>query len=96
MNAEFPNINDNVLKVYDNAAEYLLTPQINSSVPQTEINPLKFDGRKILNPERKTISVYTLSGVKILQSNLDIDMNALPKGIYIVRTDDAQIIKFKN
>ena len=45
-----------------------------------------YDNATIYNLTNGTITLYNMTGARIIESEGNIDMNSLPKGIYLVRT----------
>jgi pectate lyase len=94
MNADFPSITDNVLKLLDNACNYLLKPAIPMGIHDVFSRTLYFNGQKVLNPTSKLLKLYNVSGCELLKTNAQIDMTNFGKGIYIIRSVDGEIMKF--
>ena len=93
MNADFPNISDNVLKVYENAAEYLLNPGISSGISEISSTTFRFDGRRIYNTSGEIIRLYNVSGALVTATNQDVEMSTMNRGIYFIRTSGGAVMK---
>lgn len=93
MNAEFPNLVDNTLKLLDNAAAYLMSAPAPNAVPGINAQYLKFDGQKVLNPDNKALKLYNVSGSLLMETRNEIEMNAFEKGLYVVKSVDGEILK---
>jgi hypothetical protein len=93
MNAEFASIGDNVVKLYDNAAAYLMSAPAPNAVPDVNALYLKFDGQKVLNPENKSLKLFNVSGSMLMETRNEIDMNIYGKGIYVVKSGDGEVLK---
>lgn len=96
MNTDFPIIADNTLKLLDNACNYLLAPTSLTGTTSATAKTIYFNGQKLINPNRKTLKLYNSTATMLLSTNEDIDMNYFLSGIYIVRSEDGEIIKFVN
>lgn len=54
------------------------------------ISEFNFDGSTILNPNRKNIQIFSISGIQVVSSYTDIQISDLPKGIFIVKTEQGR------
>ncbi|MFZ4725447.1 MAG: pectate lyase family protein [Paludibacter sp.] len=93
MNADFPALTDNTLKLLDNACTYLMTPSISTGISSVVSKTLQFDGNKVINPAGKALQLFNTAGCLLLSSTKDIELTNFSKGIYIVRSVDGEIIK---
>ena len=93
MHAEFTNLSDNTLKLLDNATGYLLASAAPTAVPEIKIRTLKYDGHSVLNPDNKMLRLYSIAGTLLQETTLDIDMHTFGKGIYVVKSDDGEVMK---
>ncbi len=58
-----------------------------TAVEKTEVkSAVRYANLIIVNPAAEAVEVYNTTGAKVAASNGDIDMQSMPKGVYIVRT----------
>ena len=58
-----------------------------TAVEKTEVkSAVRYANLIIVNPAAEAVEVYNATGAKVAASNGDIDMQSMPKGVYIVRT----------
>jgi len=93
MNADFPAISDNTLKMLSNACTYLLAPATISGINNITSETLKYTGSKVMNPAGKALKLYNTAGCLLYSTTNHIDMTAYSKGIYIVRSADGETMK---
>lgn len=93
--------NSNAINVLKNAAAYLLNPAakynytVTSLNNMTDQNSIYYNNNVIYNPNQKSVVIYNTSGVKVRSANgKTIHTETLPKGVYLVRTDNANVLKF--
>ncbi|MDR2841224.1 MAG: fibronectin type III domain-containing protein [Paludibacter sp.] len=95
----------NAVNVLRNAANYLLNPNAyydytnNTAVTPDGVNVLKltsayyYDG-VIYNAAAENLTIYNTMGVELLQSKeVNINVDYLDKGIYIIKSDKGGILK---
>lgn len=94
MNSDFPIITDNTLQLLDNACNYLLTPTSLTGTTSFTAKTIYFNGLKLINPDRKALKLYNSTASLLLSTDSDIDMVHFQSGIYIIRSEDGEIVKF--
>ena len=62
-----------------------------TSIPQTRINGVSFDGRIILNASNIKLQVFDATGRLVVSSAKNINMSVCAKGIYIVKSSTGTI-----
>lgn len=65
------------------------TPNVLTSVKQTLIKNVSFDGKTIQNPNNIKLNVFDISGRRVITSNQNIEMSGKHSGIYIVTSDSG-------
>lgn len=55
-----------------------------SSLESNKAINVSYQDGMIMNPQGITVSIFTALGTRVLQSRSDIDMRELPRGVYIV------------
>ncbi len=97
----FTYFNSNAINILKNSAAYLLntTAKYNYTVTGLkDINEKKtifYSNGLINNPEQKSLVIFDASGIKLKISNdKSINTQNLPKGVYLVQTDNAKMFKF--
>ncbi|MBR1564558.1 MAG: hypothetical protein IJ650_04350 [Paludibacteraceae bacterium] len=70
----------------DVVSTYTSVPAV-TAAEQIERNSLRIVHGVILNPEAQMLSLYTLQGTLLLTSDVDISLEGLPCGVYLLKTD---------
>ena len=66
------------------------TDYINTSISETEANEsVYYYNGMIVNDSEVKFSLYDAVGNEVLRSNKSEDISSLPKGIYIVKTENV-------
>jgi hypothetical protein len=63
------------------------TTDVGTSVVQTKISGVTFDGQTIHNASNLNLQVFDAIGRKLVSSNKDINMSSYSKGIYVVKSN---------
>lgn len=100
-NNNYNYLNANSVNILKNASAYLLDVNAKYNYPTTALinkgndNAVYFASGIIYNKELKQLSIYNASGSKLISSKDKlVNTEILPKGIYIIRTNDAKTYKF--
>ncbi len=92
--------NSNTINILKNSIGYLLDPvakynYLTSDVAIPANSRIYFNQGTINNPAREMLSIYNLSGSCVLSSNAaTIATDKLPGGVYVLRTENHQVMKF--
>lgn len=92
--------NSNTINILKNSVSYLLNPAakynyLTSDVTTPANSRIYFNQDLINNPAQETVSVYSISGARVFTSNAAvIATEQLPQGVYVLRTENNQVMKF--
>jgi hypothetical protein len=100
-NNNYTYFNSNAINVLKNAAAYLLNPTakynytVTSLNNMTDQNSIYYNSNIIYNPNLKSVIIFNTSGVKVKSAkDKTISTESLPKGVYMVQTDNTNVLKF--
>jgi hypothetical protein len=92
--------NSNAINILKNSIAYLLDPvskynYLTSDVTTPANSRIYFNQGVINNPAQEMLSVYNISGARVFTSNAaTIATDKLPQGVYVLRTENNQVLKF--
>ncbi len=99
-NNNYTYFNSNTVNLLKNSADYLTNPvakynYLTSDAQHATASRLYFSNGVIHNPAQELVSVYNVSGARLFVSDATvIATDNLPQGVYILRTDKMQSVKF--
>lgn len=74
----------NLTRLKFNMLSFVKVTTMPSAIETVNQTNVSYQDGIIVNPQGHTVSIFTALGTKVLQSSLDIDMRELPRGVYIV------------
>jgi hypothetical protein len=99
-NNNYTYFNSNTINILKNSASYLLDPvskynYLTSDVATPINSRIYFSQGVIHNPAQEMVSVYSISGACMFASNAaTIATDKLAQGVYVLRTENNQVLKF--